>query len=487
MDTDRHRCDDNPLGPVAGPPGRWTAGPLSCLRASGILLHVSSLPGPDRTGTFGPAAHRFADWLATAGQRYWQVLPLNPTDPVYGDSPYRSPSAFAINPSFVVHRSSLIVHRSSPLSFRRFCSDNAHWLDDYALYRVLKRKFHGLAWTDWPVRLRRREPAAIREVTDVFSDEVAEVRREQHQAHAQWLALRRHCNRLGIRIIGDMPIYVNDDSADVWAHPELFKLDRRGRPKFVAGVPPDYFSPTGQLWGNPLYRWREHARTGFAWWLGRVERQLALFDLVRIDHFRGLAGYWQVPAGEHTAERGRWVKAPGNALLAALRRRFPRMPFIAEDLGTITPDVERMRDRFGLPGTRVLQFGFSGPDNPHLPANVPENCVFYTGTHDNNTVRGWFEHDATGAEKTGLAQLLGRRPRPGTVSSDLARLVLASRARLAVLPLPDVLGLGQEARMNRPATTTGNWRWRVPGRLLTTAAARRLAELTCASGRANNT
>ncbi len=450
-------------------------------RASGVLLHISSLPGPGKRGNFGPAAYRFARWLAAAGQRYWQVLPLGPTDPVYGDSPYRSPSASAINPAFLT---SYHAPRTTFLSFHRFCLDSAHWLDDYALYRVLKRKFRGLAWTSWPTRLRRREPAAISEVADVFSNEVAEVRREQYHAHVQWQALRQYCRRLGIGIIGDMPIYVNDDSADVWANPGLFKLGGDGRPTHVAGVPPDYFSPTGQLWGNPLYRWREHVRTGFAWWLGRVERQLALFDLVRVDHFRGLVGYWQVPARDRTAERGRWVRAPGNALLAAIRRRFPQMPLIAEDLGVITPAVAQLRKRFGLPGLRVLQFGLHGDDSPHRPESVLENCVYYTGTHDNNTARGWFEHDATPGERRELARLLGRRPDARHAADELVRLVLDSRARLAVLPLQDVLGLGEEARMNRPASTDGNWRWRVTGRLLTTGAARRLAQATRASGRA---
>ena len=487
-------------------------------RTAGVLLHVSSLPGPCPVGDFGPAAHRFADWLAGAGLRWWQVLPLGHTDPFYASSPYRSISTFALNPLFVSPELLVRDRLLSPSDiepppgtgtartdyrlaaewkdrlldrawqrwkpdrrFERFCRDNAGWLDDYALYRTLKNRFGGLAWTDWPSKLRDRDDAALSEIADVFSRDVDRARFVQYVLFRQWQELRHHCLERGVGIIGDLPIYVDADSADCWANPQFFKLDRRGRPRVAAGVPPDYFSKTGQLWGNPLYNWRSLGRNGYRWWLGRLEHALRLFDRVRIDHFRGLVACWQVPAKANTARKGRWVRVPAISFLSAVRKRFPGMPFIAEDLGHITPDVVRVRKRFGLPGMVVLQFALGRKDGP-LDRLEPET-VLYTGTHDNNTTRGWFEHEATGVEKADLRRRLGRTASPATVGRMLVRLAFESRARAVIVPMQDVLGLGPSARMNTPGTTAGNWTWRLREGQVTERPARWLAELAEATGR----
>ncbi|MFO7638431.1 MAG: 4-alpha-glucanotransferase [bacterium] len=482
----------------------------SSSRTAGVLLHVSSLPGPHGIGDFGPAAQAFADWLAAAGFRWWQVLPLNPTDPFYGSSPYRSISSNALSPLFIspelLVRDRLLapgetrpprfpsaradypgasrwkrdlldraVGRALPdPAFRRFCAAESGWLDDYALFAALKRRFGGVAWTAWPSPQRDREPAALTRAADELGSEVRRHRFVQFLLDRQWRELRRHCHRRGIRIIGDLPMYPDHDSADVWANRHYFKLDRQGLPRFAAGVPPDYFSRTGQLWGNPVYDWRVLVRDGFDWWFNRCARALRLFDVVRLDHFRGLVAYWQVPAGERTAERGRWVRAPGAKLLAALNVEFPDLPFIAEDLGHITPAVERARCRAGLPGMKVAVFGFGRHRSPHRPDLVPADAVLYSSTHDTNTLRGWLEEEA-GPEERRRAN----EPDAGT----LLEACLASPAGLVIFPAQDLLGLDARARMNTPGTTSGNWRWRLPAGGLTDALAAELRRSLAASGR----
>ena len=492
-------------------------------RAAGILLPVTSLPGRFGSGDFGPGAHRFADWLHAAGQRWWQVLPLGPTDPFYGSSPYRSVSAFAISPLLVSPESlrddrlltdadlargprfpagrvcypevaawkeSLLdaaFRRFRPgAAWHRFCDEHTGWLDDYALFTTIKRKFHGVAWPDWPPELRDRDPAALRRAAATHSRDVARAKFVQYVAFRQWRELRHRCRELGVGILGDLPMYVDHDSADVWASPGLFKLGPDRRPRVVAGVPPDRFSKNGQLWGNPLYDWRALGRSGYAWWLARARHSLKLFDLVRIDHFRGFVSCWQVPAGNRTARDGRWVRAPAIRFLNALRRAFPDLPFVAEDLGFITPAVTAARDRFGLAGVRVLLFAFDHDSGAgtHAPRNVPAGCVYYTGTHDNNTVRGWLERDAGPAERKRAERCLGGRLTVARVATVFARAVLESRAGIAILPLQDVLGLGAGARMNHPGTTAGNWEWRLTRGRPTRADADGLRRMVKACGRA---
>ncbi|HDQ99657.1 MAG TPA: 4-alpha-glucanotransferase [candidate division WOR-3 bacterium] len=479
-------------------------------RAAGVLLHVSSLPGPHGIGDFGPAARGFADWLARAGFRWWQVLPLNPTDPFYGSSPYRSISSNALSPLFTSPKALVADRRLGPEEarpprlpagrvdhqaagrwkarlldraaaragpdddFARFLDRERGWLSDFALFAALKRRFKGVAWTDWPEKLRDRDPAALERARKELA---AAVRREefvQYFLDRQWRELRAHCRRLGVGIIGDLPMYPDHDSADVWAARRYFKLDRQGRPRFAAGVPPDYFSKTGQLWGNPVYDWRALVLDGFGWWLDRCARALRLFDAVRLDHFRGLVAGWQVPTGARTAEHGRWVRAPGAKLMAALRERFPELPFIAEDLGHITPAVERARRSVGLPGMKVAVFGFGTDRSPHRPDRVPADAVLYSSTHDTNTVRGWFEQEAGPEERRRLARVLSRpfsAPLCVSVVSPPVRTLLeaclASPAGLVIIAAQDLLGLGARARMNTPGTTSGNWRWRLPADGLT--------------------
>jgi 4-alpha-glucanotransferase len=481
---------------------------VTARRAAGVLLPVSSLPGPHGIGDFGPAARGFADWLAAAGFGWWQVLPLGPTDPFYGSSPYRSISSGALGPLFVSPE--LLVEdglldpaavaapprlpagradypaaarwktglldraltRFRPgTGFRRFCAGESGWLDDYALFVALKRRFGGLAWTAWPARLRDREPAALAGAARTLAREVAAAKAVQFLLDRQWRALRAHCRKLGVGIIGDLPMYPDHDSADVWAARRYFKLDRQGRPRFAAGLPPAYCSKTGQLWGNPLYDWRALGRDGYRWWLDRCARALRLFDAVRLDHFRGLVASWQVPAGDRTAEHGRWVRAPGVKLMAALRERFPELPFIAEDLGFITPDVERARGRAGLPGMRVAVFGFGTDDSAHRPDRAGSGSVLYTSTHDTNTVRGWLGKEARPDELKRLVGWLGRPVTGRTATDHLVRACLASPAGLVIIPVQDLLGLDARARMNTPGTTSGNWRWRLPAGGLTDALA----------------
>ncbi len=499
-------------------------------RGSGILLHITSLPSPFGIGDLGPGAYRFADFLHETRQSIWQVLPLNPTDPATGNSPYSSASAFAgntllISPEILVEEGLLGGGDICPapqfpgdacdyegaksikaglldkawlnfkqgnrdrLPYDRFLDANAYWLDEFALFVVLKRRQEFRPWNLWPRELKMREAEAIAPAREALADEMEKERFLQFLFFKQWSALKGYCGGKGIRIVGDIPIYVSYDSADVWARAELFKLDAERAPLAVAGVPPDYFSRTGQLWGNPVYDWEALKRTDFGWWTERLAHNLGLFDIVRIDHFRGLVAYWEVPAAEKTAVNGRWVGVPADDLFGAWSRRFADLPVIAEDLGIITPDVREVLRRYDLPGMKVLLFAFNddNPDHPYLPHTYERNCVVYTGTHDNNTVRGWFENEASEASLSRLEKYLGRKPLPGMVHREFLRLAMESIADLAVFPLQDVLGLGGEARMNTPSTAGGNWRWRFQESALGAAVRRELRELTETYGRTATT
>jgi 4-alpha-glucanotransferase len=498
---------------------------LSRERTCGILLHPTSLPGRYGIGTLGQEAFRFADFLRSAGQCLWQVLPLGPTG--YGDSPYQSFSAFAGNPLLIdlvllaaeglldpkeladapqfpehqVDYEAVDSHKTRVLGsaflrwrrvagaeerarFEAFCAREQAWLPDFALFMALKAHFEeqGLPhWNRWPRELARREPQALQRWENTLAEEVKEQRFRQYLFFNQWEALRAYAAQRGIRFIGDIPIFVSYNSADVWAHQELFRLTPEGDPEVVAGVPPDYFSATGQLWGNPIYRWERLRAEGYRWWLDRVRCTLRLVDLARLDHFRGFQASWQVPAGDPTAERGRWVRGPGAEFLRALKRELGDLPIIAEDLGVITRPVERLRDRFGLPGMKVLQFAFDGKSsNPFLPHNYSSRCVVYTGTHDNDTTQGWYRRESEEVRDQ-VRRYLARDGHD--ICWDLVRLAYASVAGMAVAPLQDLMKLGSEARMNFPSRAEGNWRWRFTRPMLTEEIRGRLLELALLYGR----
>ena len=502
-------------------------------RSSGILLHPTSLPGRFGVGDLGGEAYRFVDWLASAGQAYWQIMPLGPTG--YGDSPYSSFSAFAGNtllvspeklfedgllsdadiesapdlPAERVDYGRVIEYKRGLLEkafqnfkarmngdegvrrdydgFQQFASA---WLEDYALFAALRDEHAGAEWNRWPAGLARREPAALEGARRRVGERIYAHKFFQYAFFQQWLKLRRYANGRGVRVVGDTPIFVAHNSADVWSQPHLFKLDDDGGPSVVAGVPPDAFSETGQLWGNPIYNWDRMREDGFAWWADRVRETLKLVDVVRLDHFRGFAAYWEVPAGHETAERGRWVEAPGRELFGALKEALGgELPIIAEDLGAITPDVNALRDELGFPGMRVLQFAFCGDSHDaHLPHEYTRASVAYTGTHDNDTVVGWFRQrsraDASEderRERENCLKYLGVGGRE--INWDFIRAVQMSVAVVAVAPLQDVLGLGSEARMNTPASAEGNWAWRFREGALTAELAARLREMTATYGR----
>jgi 4-alpha-glucanotransferase len=497
--------------------------PVIPCRSAGILLHPTSIPGPHGMGDLGPGAHAWVDALARARQGFWQVLPLGPTG--YGDSPYQCFSAFAGNaalvsrealvqdgllresdalpPGFPAERvdfERVIPYKTSLLerawerykagaatglraAFDAFREAEAGWLDDYALFMALKEAHGGLPWTGWDPALAAREPGPLTRARERLEDAIGRHRLGQFLFFRQWQGLREHAKTSGVRIVGDAPIFVAHDSADLWAHRELFRLDARGLPEVVAGVPPDYFSSTGQLWGNPLYDWEALSRTGYRWWIDRLRMAHRLVDLVRLDHFIGFERYWEVPAGSATAQGGRWMPGPGAGLLDAVRAALGGLPVIAEDLGLVTPEVEALRLRYGLPGMRVLQFAFAGAvEARFLPHRYDRNTVVYTGTHDNDTTRGWFA-SATPRERQLLQRYLGREVREEDASWELVRLAWASVADLAVAPLQDLLSLGSEARMNLPGSATGNWRWRLLPDQLGDALLDRLAELTATYGR----
>ena len=495
-------------------------------RGSGILLSITSLPSPFGIGDFGPWAYRFVDFLEETGQHYWQILPLNPTDLNHGNSPYHSKSSFAgndllISPDLLVRdglldqtdldaladfpmervdypgvvfskkgllKKAFIRFKSNKKAdgITRFCHENARWLEDYALFTAIKSHFPKQHWIEWPVDLRDREPQALEEAKEDFFDSYEKEKFLQFLFWKQWRALKDYCREKGVIILGDIPIYPVHDSADLWAHPELFNLDENKQPITVAGVPPDYFSRTGQLWGNPVYRWEVLKERGYDWWIHRFRHNLTLYDLIRIDHFRGFVGYWEVPASEKNAVNGKWSKAPAEDFFNSILAEIPNAPFIAEDLGTITPDVKDILDHFHFPGMKVLLFAFSGDSatNPYLPHNLVENCVVYTGTHDNNTVLGWFQKEAKPEDKERLFKYLGYTPSETDLHWALIRLSMMSVARIACFPMQDILGLGEEARMNRPATREGNWQWRFAPGQLTPPIKEQLHEMTVTFGRA---
>ncbi len=502
-------------------------------RSSGILLHPTSLPSRFGIGDLGPEAYAFADFLAASGQSLWQVLPLGPTG--YGDSPYACYSAFAGNtllisperlvvdglltqddlskaPDFPDQRVAFErVHKFKeallPKAFARFkqapakmdgafeefCEGHAGWLDDYALFRALKDTHAGKSWNEWEQALVRRDPKALAQSREALSDQVEAQKFYQFLFFKQWFDLKAYCNARGIKVIGDIPIFVAEDSADVWTNPDQFKLNQDGRPVVVAGVPPDYFSKTGQLWGNPLYNWEHMLEDGFKWWIERVHTTLKTVDIVRIDHFRGFAACWEIPGGDQTAERGRWVEAPGRELFIRIREALGELPIIAEDLGVITPDVEKLRDDFGFPGMRILQFAFSSDTkNIDLPHNYIRNVVVYTGTHDNDTTVGWFNSVAGAGSTRDAKQIESEREYclkylhtdGKEINWDFIRTVQASVANTAIVPLQDLLGLGTEARMNLPNSTSGNWAWRFTANALGDGLAERLRKLAELYGRA---
>ncbi|NER37303.1 MAG: 4-alpha-glucanotransferase [Oscillatoria sp. SIO1A7] len=495
-------------------------------RSSGILLHPTSFPSRFGIGDLGEAAYRFIDFLAESKQQLWQILPLGPTG--FGNSPYMCYSAMAGNPLLIspdrlkeqnlLSEADLADFGEFPVEkvdfepvkslkeglfqkacqnfqqgappelqqeFQEFCESKAYWLEDYALYMSLKSDLQGASWHTWEPELASRDPERIEKERDRLSDEVFYHKFLQFEFFRQWSALKRYANDLGIEIIGDIPIYVAHDSADVWAHPEIFSLDKKtGEPAEMAGVPPDYFSATGQLWGNPVYLWKQLEKTNFEWWIARFQSLLAYVDIIRIDHFRGFEAFWSVPQGETTAIKGKWVKAKGDALLETVREELGTLPIIAEDLGVITPEVEALRDKFEFPGMKILQFSFgSGPDNPYLPFNFQtRNFVVYPGTHDNNTTVGWFEELAE-HERAGLLAYLGHISTDG-IHWDLIRLSFSSIANQALVALQDLLGLGSESRMNSPGKAEGNWDWRYESSALTPEISDRLRTMTETYGRA---
>lgn len=476
-------------------------------RSSAILLHITSLPSPYGIGDMGDAAYEFVDFLNASGQKYWQILPLNPTEYHLGNSPYSSPSAFAgntllISPDLLVEENYLrktdlknnfefnenrvefaeaikfkkqllekawnnFRDSTNQKEFQSFCQKNNSWLADYALYVALKANLNDKSWVDWPIELRDRKPKAIKEIKEELREAIDKEKFLQFLFFSQWQRLVSYSHKKGVQFIGDIPFYISHDSADCWANTKYFKLDDHKQPISVSGVPPDYFSETGQLWGTPVYDWKALQQDNFSWWIERVKQNMLLFDVVRFDHFRAFSAYWEVPAKDETAINGRWAKTPGNAFFKAIKEHYPHMPFIAEDLGSLDEPVHKLRDKFALPGMKVLLFAF-GDDigsNPYILHNHIQNTVAYTGTHDNNTVKGWFE-SASKQEKKHLSAYAGHRVTVGNVTKVFLHMALMSVAHLVVIPMQDILGLGEEAMMNRPGTTAGNWLWRLaPGKL----------------------
>jgi len=494
-------------------------------RSSGVLMHVTSLPSPYGIGDVGPAAFAWVDRLHDAGQRWWQALPLGPTG--CGNSPYSCLSSFAgnsllVSPDLLIEDGLLSprdceIGRGLPkravdfnavtvfkyrlldqawrnfesstslelrADFEKFCSEQAHWLEDYALFRALKAHLRGANLLEWPEDLLGRAPLALARARHDLADEINKSRFGQFLVARQGNRLKEYAHERGVFLIGDLPFFVSLDSSDVWANPQCFQLEANLRPRFVAGVPPDYFSAKGQLWGNPVYDWDALHRSGYRWCIDRLKSLLAHVDLVRLDHFRAFCAAWYVPPTAKTAEPGHWVPGPGAAFFEAVRAELGHLPFIAEDLGIITPDVVALRDQFELPGIRVLQFGFDGdPGNPHLPHNCVPNTVAYTGTHDNNTTRGWFESlpDQVRLAARDYASKAGAET--GEVAWDFIRSVWSSRSGLAIAPIQDLLNLGVEGRMNVPGVATGNWRWRSTEEMLKPSIFERLRELTTSARR----
>lgn len=474
-------------------------------RAAGILLHITSLPSSYGIGDLGPSAYHFADFLQDAGQRYWQILPLNPVDAGNGYSPYSSLSAFAgnplmISPDILCHEGYIdqadlqnkYYFRDSEVDFtlaksykdyifdaafrnfmenagpdkrswyEKFCHENSRWLDDYALFVSLKNHLGEKSWKEWPEELRLREAPALDRSRIELQMSIEKEKFLQFIFFKQWYALKTYCAQRHIHFIGDLPFYVSYDSADVWSHPHIFKLDENRMPVSVSGVPPDYFSETGQLWGTPIFDWEYLRRHDYDWWIARLSHNLQMFDMLRLDHFRAFSAYWEVPAGEETAINGSWVKGPGSEFFRRLSREFPELPLIAEDLGTIDDDVRDLIAEFNLPGMKVLLFAFGPemPKNPYILHNHVRNCVVYTGTHDNNTIKGWYLNETSPEDRRQISEYLQKEVDENNVASSLVAMALMSVAVLAIFPLQDLLGLGEEARMNVPSVAHGNWKWR---------------------------
>jgi 4-alpha-glucanotransferase len=495
-------------------------------RSSGILLHVTSLPSPYGIGDLGPSAFSWVDDLHDANQGWWQALPLGPTG--YGNSPYQSLSSFAGNgllispdglisdglldasacashfPSDRVDYDSVIPFKESLLekawkrftsgerndlrpAYKEFCATQASWLEDYALFRALKKQFRGSYYLEWPEDLVQRKPGALAKARRELANEIDLFRLEQFLLLRQADKIKEYAHAKGVSLIGDLPFFVSPDSSDIWANPEFFLLDERRRPRSVAGVPPDYFSADGQLWGNPVYNWDALRSTGYRWWIDRIRTLLGHVDVIRLDHFRGFAAAWHVPAGAKTAQSGEWVRGPGASLFQEIRRELDRLPFIAEDLGIITADVAILRDQLQVPGTRVLQFAFDGPeDNPYLPQNFVGNTVAYTGTHDNPPTREWYEQLSDSQKQTLWSHFKRQLVNSGEAPPALIEMAWSSVAALTIAPLQDVLDLGIGSRMNVPGRVDGNWRWRVTEEMLSTSAFLWLRDLTERSKRRAN-
>jgi 4-alpha-glucanotransferase len=473
-------------------------------RSSGILMHISSLPSKYGIGDLGQSAYEFVDFLSDTGTKYWQVLPLNPIG--FGDSPYQGLSAFAGNPLFIDPDflmklgllktenlsnspnfpkqkvnfekvikfkrslfekafSSFYINKKTPLKeeFELFKELNQKWLETYCVFMAIREEYHLTSWKDWPNPLKYREPQAILFYEEQHTEEVEYQAFLQFIFHQQWQNLKEYSHSKGVHFIGDIPIFLGYDCADVWAHPDLFKLNDQLEPQAVAGVPPDYFSPSGQLWGNPLYDWESHHYDNYHWWIDRFKETLKFVDIIRLDHFRGFAEYYQISSRSKTAEVGQWIAGPGSDFFNAIQSALGFLPFIAEDLGIITPDVIDLRDHFDLPGMKILQFAFGGNSkNDYLPHNYPVNCVAYTGTHDNPTSLSWFENTASEKERLFFRQYFGKTNEK--IPQVMIRSIWASVAKMAIAPMQDVLALGEYARFNTPGTSQGNWRWRIkPG------------------------
>jgi len=496
-------------------------------RHSGILLHITSLPSKYGIGDLGSFAYAFVDFAAASGQKFWQILPINPTDGINSNSPYSCSSAFAGNPLLIspemmviegfLHPSEAHVpteqvegkvdyasvssckekifnaayrrfqKRTDREDFDRFVRAQKYWLEDFALFSVIKSAHGGRGWNEWPKPLKNRQAQALSEFARKHSSELERIKFLQYLFSRQWFKLKDYANSKKVDIVGDIPIYVNYDSVDVWCYPSFFKIDNEGELKFISGCPPDYFSRTGQRWGNPVYNWANLKKVKYSWWVERIAHDLEMFDYLRIDHFRGFAGFWQIPAHEKLAVFGRWVKGPGAAFFNVLARRFKHLPIIAEDLGEITPDVIALMKKFDFPGMRVLLFAFNGDarDNPHVPANYPFHCVAYSGTHDNNTIQGWYRQEAKPHEKANVARVLQKKFTARNLHWTMIEVLMQSRAETVVVPMADYLGLKQEGRMNTPATKVHNWQWRLKASALTTRLSRKIAHVTKKTGRLN--
>ena len=490
-------------------------------RASGILLHITSLPSKYGIGDLGIEARRFADFLKSSKQHFWQVLPINPPAPFKKSwSPYNCFSAFAGNTLLIsldlLYRDGLLTKKDlknvprfpdsfvdfpkavsfknnllkkvcknfqlkdKPKVFEDFCLKNKYWLDDFALFVALHKRFRHISWCDWPPKVKNRDKETIEQLKNILQPEITNEKILQYLFFKQWFELKSYCKHNNIKIIGDIPIYVAHDSCDVWANPQIFKLTKSKHPRFLAGVPPDLFSKTGQLWGNPVFDWSVLKKTKYGWWIRRIEHNMKLFDIVRVDHFRGFFDYWQVPAGNKTAAGGRWIKAPYKDFFKTLFKFINRSEIIAEDLGYITPKIRDYIKKSDIACMRVLQFGFGGDlsKNRHFPDNLPVNCALYTGTHDNNTIKGWFQTQADEKQKKRLFELIGRKPSIEQINWEFINLASSTKVRLVIIPMQDVLGLGSVARMNRPGTTKGNWIWRLEGGKITSQTSQNLKKIT---------